>query len=308
MSDDVFRDLPRLTWRGGIELPLLRRRAHFDHEQIRHKLSFRDLEFVDGLGLHNWVFEYTIPFRQGINVGPYRDLFVVGLPQFLKDCRDRTPGELLDPVLGTFHARCVSLRDESDPGRRDGDDVDVIFVQAPEPGEIDQLGAPLAGLELTRAEGARLDGLIAAIPPEELAALNLDPNSLVIGPDFLDQIAGFGQQIAAQGDRLTAYAAKYENKLANIERAMDAINKHTASPSKAPIIRSLRRVQDQVNRIAAKGAFPGQSLASYIVQADTTPGPLAAKLKMAVPALLLANPALPLPLIPAGTIVQYLAA
>lgn len=305
---DVFKDLPIAKWRD-IEFPLLSRKAHFDHEIIRHKLQYKDLEVLEALGLHNWVFEYTIPFREDIRKGHYDHLFIETFPTFLNACRDRTPGKLIDPVLGVFQARCVSLEDVSDVMKRDGDDVSVTFIQSPSSVNTDEDFVPaVLGLDATVHDADRIDDEVSRITDAQLRAAGLTRPDVSGGPDLLSAIAGFGQQIAAAGNRVNAQVAALEHKLANIERAFDAVNDQIANPAQAPAIRAVRRLIDQATRLGQKALLPGSQLGSRIVVADTPVGALAQQLNQPLALFMILNPTMPRPLVPRGTIVKYVLA
>ena len=305
---DVFRDLPRLTWRG-IEVPVAARTVSFDQEIVRHKYAYRDDELVESLGRRNWRFEYTVPFRQDITKGPYVNLFIETYPKFLRACRDRAEGELVDPVLGTFVVRCEQVSTTSDVNRRDGDDVQVVFVHSPAVEDVDQLGAPLAGLDLAVQEGKTLNTQIAPITDAQLKELRLGQyigvtTEVGLGLNALDQLAGFGAQLTAYVDRVEATIANYENKLNKLVDTMDKLDDIVTSPQNAPIIRTTKRLIDSLARLNPLSSS-GKRLVSFNVLQDVTAGALAADLGMSVQDLINTNPGLPLPLIPAGTQVVY---
>jgi hypothetical protein len=305
---DVFQDLPIAKWRD-IEFPLLGRKAHFDHEIVKHKLQYKDLEVLEALGLHNWVFEYTIPFREDIRKGHYDHLFIEVFPKFLDACRDRKPGKLIDPVLGVFQARCVSLEDTSDVMKRDGDDVSVMFIQSPPSINTDEDFVPaVLGLDATVHDADRIDDEVSRIDDATLAKAGLNRPSVSGGADLLSSIAGFGQQIAAAGNRVGAQISGLEQKLANIERAFDAVNDQAANPLQMPAIRAVRRLIDQTTRLGQKALLPGAQLGSRIVTADTPVGTLAQSLKQPLALFMILNPTMPRPLVTAGTIVKFILA
>jgi len=304
---DVFRDLPRLSWRG-IEVPVAARNVSFSQDVVRHKYAYSDGELVESLGRRNWRFQYTVPFRQDITKGPYRNLFIETYPAFLRACRDRTAGEMVDPVLGTFMVRCEQVETTSDVNKRDGDDVQVVFVHSPDLGDIDQFGAPLAGLDTAVQEGKTLNSQVAKITNAELERLRLGQfdgvtEELVGGLDALDQIAGLGAQLTAYVDRVEATIAKYEHKVNKIADVLAQIDKKLLNPVNAPIIRTALRQIDTLNRFNPLADF--RLIATTTVAQDITATALAAQLGLTVQELITLNANLPLPLIPAGTTVRF---
>lgn len=311
---DVFRDLPRLSWRG-IEVPVLSRNVSFDQTIVRHQYAYRDDELLESVGRKNWRFEYAIPFRQDITKGPYKDLFILTYPDFLRACRDRSDGELIDPVLGTFTVRCEKVSTSSDPNRRDGDDVQVSFVHSPEAEAVDQFGAPLAGLETATQQGWNLNTQLSSIQDFELKEYGLGVYDGVTEDffgslNFLDQIAGLGAQATAYANRIDAAIAKYEHQINKVSDALQAVDEQLLSPGNAPAIRNARRLADSVGRLADtlvddRYGNRGRTKATTVLLDDMTASAAAAFLGMNPEEFVTLNPKAPLPLIPAGTVVYY---
>lgn len=297
---DVFKDLPRLKWRD-IEVPVSNRRVSFEQEHARHKFAYRDYETIEGLGRKNWRFEYTIPFRQDINKGPYKDLYDVTFREFLAACADRNEGQLLDPVLGVYTARCESVNIATDVNKRDGEDVEVVFVDSRPP---EQVSLQEVTIRNPSQEAFQIRQQIASEP---LVAQRLteEERDLRFGVDFLDQISGLGAQAAAYINRIDAAFANFEHKVNKIVGQLEAVDAAIASPLNAPIIRSALRLNDSVNRLRLKTLFPGRAIATQVIGQDMTASTLAQYLGMSVYEFILLNPSIVLPLVPAGTMVSY---
>src|SRR5262245_39843475 len=116
---DVLRLLPPFEWRG-VRYPVATRSVSFQHEQAQHRIQYKDGEFIEQTGARNYTFNYTIPMREDIARGPYKNLFSSGLIPLLIDCRNREPGQLVDPVYGEFRCVPTSYNDDIDVGKRDG--------------------------------------------------------------------------------------------------------------------------------------------------------------------------------------------
>lgn len=309
---DVFRNLPRVSWRGII-VPVTERRASFGQEIVKHKFAYRDDEIVEGLGRLNLRFEYTIPFRQDITKGPYENLFLEVYPKFLAACRDSSAGELTDPVLGTFDARCEQLNSISDVNRRDGDDVQVTFVQSP---PIDQIAefvvAPMAGFDATVQQGKDFNSQVDPISQAQLSALGLgqfqgDFDDLTSSIDALDQIAGIGAMAqSVYVDRAEAAIARYEHQVNKVADVLEQANEKLSSPQNAPAIRNARRLVDALNRTRNQAAFPGQRVLTQVIGQDMTVSAAAQFLGISVAEFIILNPLASLPLVLAGTTVSYL--
>jgi hypothetical protein len=307
---DVFYNLPRLTWRG-ITVPVAERRVSFAQEIARHKYAYRDDEIIESLGRQNLRFEYTIPFRQDITKGPYQNLFIEVYPEFLRACRESTEGDLNDPVLGPFTARVEQVNTMSDVNRRDGDDVQVTFIESPSLEAMAQfVVAPMAGFDTTAQQGKTLNDQIAPIADTVLDQYNLgkfqsDFDALTSSVDALDKIAGIGAQIAAYADQVDAVVSRYEHKVNKIADVLDKIDEVRSSPLNAPAIRSVRRLVDAINRTKNQLAFPGRRILTQTLGQDMPPAAVAQFPGLTMAEFILLNPSAILPLVPAGTVVSY---
>lgn len=303
---DVFKELPRLAWRG-IKVPVLERSVSFEQEYARHKYAYRDDEYLEALGRKNWRFEYTIPFREDITRGPYKHLYVETFAKFIQACRDNSVGDLVDPVLGVYYARCESVSIRTDINRRDGEDVQVVFVDSPPLDEADdayffsssQAGAAKQARDLTTALSLETFALDAN--PKELADLARLKN----GVDILDQIAGIGAMALSYVDRVDAAFANYEAKIDKIIGVLEDINERRLSPETMPLIRSVIRVKDAVQRTQFKSSTKGKIILSDNTTSDSTATILANFYKMTLDDFLLINSKVHTPLVPAGTTVFY---
>jgi hypothetical protein len=151
---DVLAKLNPLSWRGII-VPYVSRKVGFQHVNAEHKFNFAG-EAIEPTGPKAWTFEYTIPFRQGLSsTARYGNLFGSIMPKFIAAMRDKSPGDLYDPVMGTIF-RCVPAQfsDESDPDKRDGTDITVSFVHSPAPEDLQKELELVSRDDLKSAAGA----------------------------------------------------------------------------------------------------------------------------------------------------------
>jgi hypothetical protein len=303
---DIYSQLARLSFRQ-IVVPVSARSVRFEHETVEHKLSFKDNELIEQLGSKNWTFDYTIPFREGITTGPYRNLFLDTMARFIQAMRDREPGPLVDPILGPFTVVPVRFSAASDVNRRDGDDVQVTFRHAPEPGEEDDLSKALAGVEGASADGKRLDDEAARITDDQIEAAGLIPEEFEpeLG-DTLDQASGIVEGGIASANMIDAGFQKMSHKLDKFESALTEIDKVAGDPGNAPVIRGARRLRDSANRLQTKALFPGSEIASYVVPENIALGPLAQSLGMSIGEFITLNPFVGGPVVPKNTVVNYL--
>lgn len=258
--DDVFSELNPASFRN-IEFPIIARSISFAQQHATHKFVYRPLEFIEGLGPGNFKFSYTIPFRQGIFGGPYVDLYVDTFPRFLEACRDRTQGDLFDPVLGTFRARPVSFSTDTDVLRRDGEDIQVEFIHSPDPDEVDILEDTFVGVESMSSAA----NVLARDPVfrEELP----DEGDLFesIG-DAFNQINAIGSQINNVQGQISGKIDKISGQILKtvdtVERLVDVKN--------APLIRSMKNLQFQAHQFERKFSALGSDFKFFTTPQDMT--------------------------------------
>lgn len=302
---DIFKDLPRLTWRG-IEVPVSHRSVNFEQELAHHKYAYRDGQLIESLGRHNWKFQYTIPFREDITKGPYKNLYVATFSTFLQACRDNSAGELQDPVLGVYMARCESVSVETDVNRRDGEDLQVTFVHSPDADEIEATGAAASGLLGAVQQKYDLSSYLSYfVTPDLPLAEDLKDLLPGVGTDALSLISGYGARAVAYVDQVDAALADYEFKVDKIIGVLEKIDNKINNPQNMPVIRTALRVKDAVQRARFKNATLGRTILSQVTNNDSTASALANAFGMSLQDFLLINSGLPMPLVPAGTTIFY---
>jgi len=236
----LFDQLPRFKWRG-VEYPISGRSVSFAHESVQHKLQRRNQDLVEQTGAHNLVFSYTIPMREGINKGPYRNLFLKMLPKLFEAVRDRSPGELIDPVYGIRRAVPASYMDELDVMRRDGVDLRLEFTDRPEDDEEAAFAFPTVQSLLDDRRDLEVAAQEIELEPadeqEAIAVRQFEQIKSERGvSDILDGIAGLGQQINAQINRVNA---AIEHRISQLEK-IEAVASSLSTPNGA-ILRSRAR-------------------------------------------------------------------
>jgi len=290
---DALAVLPPLSWRG-IEVPVLSRKVSFAHESVQHKLQFRDGELVEMTGRRNWTFSYTIPFRKGVAKGGFPDLYSVRFPTFLEAVRDKAPGELIDPELGTFTAVVGEVSLDSDAKKRDGVDMAVTFIHAPTLDEIegpDDFQAP--AVASVQSDAGALDKAVVGMPYFDIPRppLAVDPFA---------QIAGYGRQVAFQGSRIAGAMSGVADRCEDIETSSEAAMSQDSQH--ALIVRSARRLNVQSRRAAENAANPLRPIRVVTTRAAKTLSGVAAEFGTTVDDLLRLNPSLAgSPTVPAGT-------
>jgi len=277
---DVFKDLQRLSWRG-IEVPVSARSVSFTHDDVRHKFQFRDNEIIEATGAQNLTFSYTIPFRQGIAKGPYKDLFIKTLADFYLACRDRSTAELVDPVLGSFNAKCTSFNDDTDVTKRDGDDVRVEFVHAPGLDEIEGIFGGILDLQGVATDAGALERELAKQAWEQD-----DPGAGLVNP--LQAINGLARQVQRQGNKMSAALDEIASQCEAIETTLQQLE----DPRNFGAEDSSRKLRDASIRLKERAEDPSRTIRTVTQSHGTSLARIAADAGMTIEELLDLNPEL----------------
>lgn len=293
MTTDALSKLQLFSWRDQV-YPLLTRQVSFAHEGAKHRIQYRDNDFIEQLGPHSLVFSYTIPMRQGIASGPYKDLFTVGYPLLFAAMRDREKGVLLDPVLGEFVCTPVSWSDDLDVAKRDGTDVRIEFEHAPDVDEIEDLKA--LTLQGVTSDAGALDAELGKVDWQQEPS----PEPTM---DALNAISGFGAQLEAQGGKAAASLEDFAYKCEKIDQQIDRLQ----NPDVWPLKRAVRRNRASAVALSKRAQDPTKEIKTTVVSHVRTIAGLAAEADMTVAELLAQNPSLSrLPFVTPGTAVNVL--
>lgn len=291
---DVLRLLPWFQWRG-IQYPLASRSVTFAHEAVETRVQYQDNTFVEQLGAGSFVLTYTIPMREDIAKGPYKNLFTVGLPQLLKDFRDRTPGTLLDPVYGELRCVPCTWTDDIDVNKRDGTDLRLEWKYSPEYTTDDAAFQPPAIGELVTDSG-QLD--------QELTKIDWEQEESPEGTtDIFSAINGFGRQVLGVADRINAKINDAAYKLEKIETTLDKLQ----NPQNWGFRQTARRLRDATKRLGNQLAEdPTIKIKKTTLTAAKTVSGCAQEFGMSVSDLLKMNPSIAKkPIVPSGTTVWH---
>jgi len=231
---DVLRLLPPFEWRGA-QYPVTSRRVFFRHEGVEHVIQYRDFAAIEQIGAQGLTFEYTIPTREDIATGPYKQLFVQGLPRLFRDALNREADDMLDPELGFFRCVPVMFEETTDINRRDGSDVKLEFRYSPlmsdeDPAIQTNLEGAIAGLE---TDAGALDQEVAKAEWEQEPS----PEPTV---DLLQGVNGLIAGGLANIDKATAKVDDVIFKLEMIEASVD----RAQNPQNWPLRATARRMRE----------------------------------------------------------------
>lgn len=286
-------NLAVFRWRAEA-YPLARRRVSFRHEGVEHTIQYRDFEFIEQLGAHGLTFAYTLPMRETVAKGPYEHLFERGVAQLTRDMLNREPGQLEDPILGSFRCVPINYDDETDPNKRCGTDISVEFRHSPELTEEDPSIRNLSGVAGITNNAGALD--------EEVAradwAQEPTPEPTV---DVLQAADGVISQGLAQIDKASAALDDFALKMENLEATCD----RAENPQNWGIRDSARRNREAAIRLKKRlTESPVTKLRAFTTKSVRLISDLAKEVGMTVQELLRLNPGLArFPYVPAGTLV-----
>jgi hypothetical protein len=277
---DILARLTIASWRG-LGFPCAGRTFGFRQEFARHRYVFRDDELIDSLGRENPTYTFTLPAREDLAKGPWTNWFTRAYPDFLRACQDRSVGILIDPVHGEIEAKCASLSETLDVNRRDGVDVQVEFIYAPE-----QAAEAPEMLAIESIEGAQ--GMAGFLDQEsEKVDYQQEAPPEPTLPLF-DAIRGIGDQLEVARSRITANMARLSSQMEQLDRRVDALK----NPDNQPFRRNARRMALAAYRLNETATTPPNPTKIIINQTEIGIIALAALHKISVDVLLSLNPAL----------------
>lgn len=291
---DVLALLPPFEWRG-FRYPVLARSVSFSHDGARHKLQFRDDEFVEQLGAQSLTFSYTLAMREDIFKGKagYESLFTVGYPRLFKDMRDRTRGSLVDLALGTFVCVPTSFSDDMDPQKRDGTDVRVEFMHSPDP-DAQFVEEPAPTIEGLKTDANAMDAELATVNWEQEPS----PEPTV---DPLNAVSGVEGQFNANRGKAVAALHDFAYKCEKVDSSLERLE----NPDNAQLQAAARRNRMNALDAAKRAQDPTKKIVAILQKEARGVSVIAAQFGMTIEAFIRLNPSLARsPFVPAGTIVS----
>lgn len=242
---DVFSTTPLAKWRD-VEFVCGPIRISLEQQHAVHTYPDRDAGHVESTGRNNIIYSFTAIFRRGvIGDGGGRPAFPDGWRAFLAACADKTAGPLVHPLLGTTRVKVQRCDTSGDPMRRDGVDVEVSFIEAPD--TEDEFAALLANPSLIGSayDGARkFDSAYKDLNPSPPPAL---PESLK--PSLLDSIKQLSGLIAQTRLGVGNLVSKIDGMANAVSDLTDQINA-ADNPQNYRAVAALEQVFASLVRLA----------------------------------------------------------
>jgi hypothetical protein len=291
---DVFKAQPTASFRG-IAFPITERDVTHSHDTVEHRLQYRDGRLIEITGGSNKTFTYTIPFRQGIARGPYKDLFVKTLPEFWLAYADKSRGTLVDPITGVSQVVPGSWDEITDVNRRDGIDVRVSFIESPELAD----DAQESGIETVMSaygEAQALDTELSKVDWQQ------EPSPPPM-TDPLSAIAGLGSQIAAVPAKVAANLHAVAFRCEKVEATLAKLKDPETTTQ---VVHAARRLRLSCQRMADEGANPARTVKQITYSTAKPLSAIAQELHNSVDDLVKLNAQLVrMPLVPAEFVIKH---
>jgi hypothetical protein len=204
--------------------------------------------------------------------------------------RNKNPGELHDPRFGIVRCVPVDWDEEWDPDRRDGADIVISFVEAPEFDES-QDTTEIPTIEGLNSAAGFMDGEIERVDwQQEL------PPERTVNP--LQAIGGVAAQVQDGANRNLNALEKFIAQTEDVEKQVDALE----DPNTFSLKRRSRRARDQAHRTRQRLGDPQGRLVRVTTTYAQSLSEVAANMHVSLSELLRVNTDLiGLTEVPAGT-------
>jgi len=288
---DILAQLHDASWRG-ITFPVSDRDFGFQQSHEEHRFIFRDEQLIESLGSQNPTYRYTIPFREDIARGPWKNLFTAVYPDFLSACLDRTNGLLDDPFHGPVQCKVVSLAEHADVDRRDGIDVDVEWITSPdEDFDRQDLGALIGTLQGAQHIQDYLSQQASELDDEtkkRIADFNKGSENGKVNP--LDAATGAINQVEVAGNKIEASFGDVALRAEKLDESLRRLGQPRMQPTRMAARRLQLATIDLGRAVTGRPEARGRRISVYQVQTSIGRLALAGKLKNSVQDLVKLNP------------------
>jgi len=232
----------------------------FEQGQSAHLFPDRDAGLIEGTGRDPATYKFTAYFRNGI-AGSTVPQYPVNWRAFVAACTDKSTGTLVHPELGPISVKCKSMDTSFDMMRRDGVDVDVVFIESPAAeDELTDLLKQASPTAQALSAARDLDNAIGNISP-----IPVYPDA--VAPSLLESMK-----------RLTGALAMFRMGVGNIGSGVDGMLgalgelrdsiAATGDPKAYKALDALTRAFDAVVFIALNAKLKGKPITAVSVRAQ----------------------------------------
>lgn len=282
---DVLALMIQPKWRG-IEFHCGPWSMEGDHDIAEHKFPDRPAGLMEHTGRNPMRFSFTAYFRNGISGSGTSSLpeYPDNWRQFIAACSDGTTGDLVHPELGPIKVKCKSHKTTCEPGKRDGVDVEVSFVESPAAeAELDALLKQPSPMGTAIASARDLDDATGDIDPIPEYPESISPSLL----ESMKQLQGAFQQFKLGIGNLTGTLDAYLGGMLELRDTLIA-NGNPATTVKA--ILALDKVIDALLQLSQESASKNRPITQAVVQSTTSADIVAGFFATPVDAFLKLNP------------------
>ena len=320
---DVLATLQECSFRG-IPFPVTAIDESFGHDAPQHKSMDRDGAFVENTGRNPFVFGVVAPFiARSLSRGQnetWDDLYPTQFERFRAACLDRTTGDFVHPLYGTFKVKATDWRSSMNADERGGQTVSVTFVETRD--DADEPAFVASARTRATSVAVSLDAQLAALVPPPVVYTETDDVD-----SFSAAVAQITRAVDSSALNNAAFLAKVDRTIAKLGRVANSLDR-TASvvrtdaltgvvtslgplgPGAGRVWTNCRVLQATLYEIRARAsASKNRTVSTYVTPAPLTLVGLSIKLGSSTAELLALNPGLPRtrPTVPANTVVTYYA-
>lgn len=231
---DALGTLLPLTWRG-LEVPCQHNEVDVKQRTVEHRQYGVQASHVENTGRDSARFSFKCLFRAGIK--GYTTLYPQRFRDFFNACLDGSAGKLVHPEFGELDARVDTFKTSYDPNRRDGVDLDVVWIETNEDDFVLEQSYLMADA-INNASFLDNASPAADIPP-------YDDGSGMSLSETLKSIQG--ALLLAQLD-VAACMAQISNAINAVNDMIDFASGLT-NPAASPIVQAAKMVEAALERL-----------------------------------------------------------
>lgn len=318
---DILSTLQECSFRG-LSFPVVSIDESFSHDAPQHKSMDRDGAFVENTGRNPFVFGIVAPFyARTISRGQnetWDDLYPTRFERLRAACIDRTTGDFVHPLYGTFRVKPIDWHTTLNADERGGQTVNVTLVETRDD------GVEPAFKESTRTRmrsvAVDLDAQLATLNPSPVVftATDADDSFLSVVQSLSGIVDATTMQAKGALAKIDSTVMKLDRLAGSIDRNADVItvdsltgtssNLGRLGPGSARIWTNCQVLKATLREFRHQiAANNNRTVKTYVVPAPTTLVGLSIRLQASTAELLALNPALPRvrPTIPSNTVVTY---
>jgi hypothetical protein len=301
----LFNQLLEMSWRG-LSFPITELTTDVEQDHVEHKWPDRDGAHVEATGRQPIVVTARAAFRNGIVPGKNESwqnqnqaLYPQQYRQFLFMCADRTVGILTHPELGNFNAKLRRMQTHWDPNKRDGVDVDCVWVESTETqDDLTKVLATPSPASSASQTATDLDSYVPVLVPPPVAPPKYEGSF----SDLMRAIQSVPDQIGLLNKRTGGAIDHFVYRVQALEDSVNA----NRDVTQWPVIASAERAKAAAYSLKQTLLAANKPVALYAVPAPVTLGSLAATLKQDPNDLVKLNPSIAgLAVIPGQILIRY---